>query len=291
MYFRKPKTRTLVVALGALLASGAAFAAPQTTTSTDSTTAASATGSAQLVDRYSAFTGSDANAQALIDGLHSGNEIDLSTVTEAADGTSQSVDTTFTPATDAMGYGEVNTSLSLAKESLAAAGITKPTAEQIEAALNGGTITLDDGTTTDMQGVLALRASGQGWGQIAQTLGVNLGAVVSASHTLNSQAGMTHGNAQASGQVGADAQVGSDHARVGAQVASDAQAGTQAAVDHARTGAQVVTQAGGAAKVDLPTRPDLPTHPDHPDRPSIPDHPSIPQRPDLPVHAGGHVGG
>ena len=59
--------------------------------------------------------------------------------------------TSFTPPTGKMGYGEVNISLALA-EALMGSGST--------------------------QGILQLRASGMGWGQIANSPGFKLGEVV-----------------------------------------------------------------------------------------------------------------
>jgi hypothetical protein len=74
-----------------------------------------------------------------------------------------------------MGYGNVDTALSLAQGTLATHGIQKPSPEQIEAALNGGTITTKTGETIALKGVLQQRASGMGWGQIAQVNGFKLG--------------------------------------------------------------------------------------------------------------------
>ncbi|KGI76633.1 hypothetical protein [Oleiagrimonas soli] len=230
--------KLLVAALTALLATGAAFADDGgSATTTNDTTA-----SARMVTQYSTLAGSDSNAQALIDGLRKGTDITLSTDTTASDGSTTSSDTTFTPATGAMGYGNVNISLALAQADLAAAGITDPTADQLEAALNGGTVTLSDGSTVDLQGVLALRASGQGWGQIAKALGVNLGAVVSASHTTHSRAGMTHGKPDS----------------VAAKVS-----------DHANS----------MASANHPSRPDIAQRPDRPERPQRPDLPDHAGRP------------
>jgi hypothetical protein len=83
-----------------------------------------------------------------------------------------------------MGYGNVSTSLSLAKYQLAQQGITNPTPEQLKIALNGGTITYE-GKTVEYQGILQMRADGMGWGQIAQQLGTKLGPVVSGIKSQN----------------------------------------------------------------------------------------------------------
>jgi hypothetical protein len=63
----------------------------------------------------------------------------------------------------------------LAKASLADQGIHNPTPEQIKAALNGGTITTKSGEQVKLDGVLKMRASGMGWGEIAHKLGFKLG--------------------------------------------------------------------------------------------------------------------
>jgi hypothetical protein len=110
----------------------------------------------------------------------SGTEITL-TSTDA-----QGVTTTtmFTPPTGKMGYGNVYTSLALAKHQLTGLGITDPTAAELQAALLGGTITID-GKDIAMTGVLELRASGMGWGRIAQQYGTKLGPVISGMKAAN----------------------------------------------------------------------------------------------------------
>jgi hypothetical protein len=124
----------------------------------------------ELVRDYTRFAGSKDNAESLVAGLRDGEPIKL----EAKDGTT----TTFEPATDKLGYGNVKIALALAKESLAEQGIHRPTPEQIEAALNGGTITLGSGKEVSLQGVLDMRAIGMGWGRIAQEHGFKLGEVM-----------------------------------------------------------------------------------------------------------------
>jgi hypothetical protein len=117
----------------------------------------------KLVDRYAALAGSHGNAKALVSGLRNDTEVKLTSRTSSA---------SFTPPTGKMGYGNIDNALALAEASLKAQGITHPTPEQLKAALVGGTV---NGTKLD--GVLALRASGQGWGEIAQSLGFKLGDV------------------------------------------------------------------------------------------------------------------
>jgi antitoxin (DNA-binding transcriptional repressor) of toxin-antitoxin stability system len=125
---------------------------------------------------FEAFAGSQENSTALVTGLRNGSEITLTQEGEPS--------ATFTPATKPMGYGNVSTSLALAKYQLAQQGITNPTPEQLQTALNGGSITVD-GKTVEYQGVLQMRADGLGWGQIAQQLGTKLGPVVSGIKAQN----------------------------------------------------------------------------------------------------------
>lgn len=167
---------TLSVAL--TLGGASAFAADAATTSKPAT---------QLATTYSTFAGSDANATALVDGLRSGTSITL-TSSSSTSGTAGTSSTTFTPATSKLGYGNVNIALALAQAELTKLGITDPTPVQLQAALNGGTVTTSTGTNT-LSGVLQLRSEGMGWGAIAKSLGFNLGAVVSASKTDRSAAG------------------------------------------------------------------------------------------------------
>lgn len=126
---------------------------------------------------FAEFSGSQENAEALAAGLRNGAEITLT----GAGGTTAS----FTPATGHMGNGNVYNSLALAKQQLASIGITDPTPEQIQAALNGGTVTGTDGASYELQGILQLRSEGMGWGQIAKSQGTSLGKVVSAMRSAN----------------------------------------------------------------------------------------------------------
>jgi hypothetical protein len=153
-------------------------ATTSTTTTSTTTTTASTSGVADdaLVSRYTKLAGSKPNAQSLVTGLHTG-----SVVTLTASGGAPAV--TFTPSTQHMGFGSINIALALAKTTLAKQGITNPSPTQLAAALNGGSITLTNGTVVKLAGVLAQRSAGMGWGKIAKALGVKLGAVVSASKT------------------------------------------------------------------------------------------------------------
>jgi len=120
----------------------------------------------RLVDKFSRFAGSRTNAESLVNGLRNDQEVKLTSANQAS--------ATFTPKTDKMGFGNVNIALTLARATLAEQGIFRPTPQQIEAALNGGTITNRSGK----QVILAQRASGMGWGKIAHANGFKLGELM-----------------------------------------------------------------------------------------------------------------
>jgi hypothetical protein len=105
----------------------------------------------QLVEKYAGLAGSEANARTLVSGLRDGNDFTIGS-------------TSFDPPTGKMGYGEIDTALALAQKQLP----ENATPEQLEAALVG---------TAEKPGVLAMRADGMGWGQIAQAMGFKLGEV------------------------------------------------------------------------------------------------------------------
>src|SRR4029450_7526412 len=126
----------------------------------------------------------------VVTGLRNGTPITLTTTTPATTpGAAPTVTTTvITPPTGQMGYGNVFTSLALAKQQLGQLGISQPTPQQLQAALTGGTITTGTGTTvttTNLQGILTMRSQHMGWGQIAHKLGTKLGPVVSGLKSAN----------------------------------------------------------------------------------------------------------
>jgi hypothetical protein len=107
---------------------------------------------ARLASQYSAWAGGRANADSLVNGLRSGGSVTL--VTVASDNTRSmagfTAQTRLTPA-------EISAALAAAKRSLARMGIRQPSADQIQAALIGGEVTLPSGKTRLVQGAVALR--------------------------------------------------------------------------------------------------------------------------------------
>ena len=264
------KTRyfTLTLVCSAVLAALSvtpAMAQSTTTSTTSTSTTTTNQESTRLRGEFSSFAGSDTNAQALVTGLRNGSAIIL----QNADGTSSA--TAIQPVTGKLGYGNVKIALSLAEASLAKAGITNPTAEQIAAALNGGSLTLADGTTVNLQGVLAARVAGEGWGQIANGMGFKLGDVMRAPQAVGAAA-----------QAGANA-----HVEANANANAHAQAGVDAQVQ-----AGVNSDFGKSQATDHPTgmsgldHPQVPAQPVIPDRPQIPVRPQLPTLPQIPDHAG-----
>ena len=199
--------------------------------------------STRLSTEFADFAGSDTNSQALVTGLRDGTAVTLDDVTTNADGTTTTTSTTFTPATGQMGYGNVKIALSLAEATLAKSGITDPTAAELAAALNGGTLVLADGTSIDLNGVLAQRAAGEGWGQIAKADGFKLGDVMRSPKAV--------GSAAANG-----------HAHVDVEKVELAKA----------HGVDRPNRPEHVAKVDRPERPSRPDRPERPERPDHPDH-------------------
>ena len=172
------KREMLLAAIVSTFAAGMAVAAePQ-----DSKTLA------RISSDFSTFAGSTSNSTSLATGLRTGSPITLT----STDAKGVVTETTFSPPTGKMGNGNVFISLALAKQNLANLGITQPTPEQLQAALTngpGGTITLPNGSTQPLTGVLTYRSEGMGWGKIAQSYGYKLGPVISGMKAANPQAG------------------------------------------------------------------------------------------------------
>lgn len=143
-----------------------------------------------LVQRYETLAGSADNAKSLVNGLRQKTEVVLvgpmlepppappPTCTpgtrfckEAPAPTPTITDETikFVPATEAMGWGNVDIALALAEAHLKAKSVHTVKPRHLKAALEGGTA----GNVT-FEGILAMRAAGAGWGDIAKSLGFEL---------------------------------------------------------------------------------------------------------------------
>jgi hypothetical protein len=210
-----------------------------------------------LASNFTNLAGGTSNAQNLVNALRNGTSATLTTTTTPAGSTTPvTTTTTIDVPTKPMGWGNVKIALALAQKTLLAAGITQPTPAQLQAALNGGSVTVTTGTgatatttTTTLQGVLTQRASGMGWGQIAHANGTKVGPVVSSYKATNAQltsqnAGTTTTTTTAAGTTTASgittaagtASVGKVH---GAKALTTASGGTSSGV---------VTAAGGGGQ-------------------------------------------
>lgn len=179
--------------------------------------------------------------------------VQTNTITNITTGTASPA--TFPSPTSTMNKGQIDIATSLAKAQLAQYGITQATPQQLNAALNGGTISVGTGTgtkTVQLQGVLTQRAAGQGWGQIANGMGVKLGPVVSSmkskQHDAHEVEGREHGKhiitaAGASGGVYSREQ-GKQHSAAVATAGGKAESGHHE--QGKRYGAGIVTASGGS---------------------------------------------
>lgn len=132
----------------------------------------------KLVQRYTALAGSEENARSLVTGLRDGTDITLSGDPAGP--------TTIANPTGMMGFGNVNITLALAEKQLSAVSNPSPTE-------------LNNALTNAENGILTLRALGNGWGEIAHALGFKLGDVMRASAAKESP-GATRREARAEPQ-------------------------------------------------------------------------------------------
>ena len=140
----------------------------------------------KIAGNFTDLAGSEDNALALVNALRAGGEVTLVTTVPPPAGSPPgtlptTTETSFAVPTKPMGWGNVKHALALAQDQLQRAGITDPTAEQLQIALTGGDLVRvnADGTTTTttVKGILTMRADGMGWGNIAREGGTKLGQV------------------------------------------------------------------------------------------------------------------
>lgn len=142
----------------------------------------------KLTNEFAEFLGSEEQAAIVVDGLRQGKSFSYTTdeteviESENVIGTNNTptpenpieVDSSIIdPPTDSMGYGNVKLTLKLAESKLAEMGITQPTNEQLSAVLLGGNL---DGQV--VEGVLAMRSDGMGWGEIAHQYNMKVGQLM-----------------------------------------------------------------------------------------------------------------
>lgn len=144
---------------------------------TSTATAIGTSGKAEsnLSSEFAGFLGGTEQAHAVVDGLRQGTAF-LYVKPETPEAI-------IDPPTGSMGYGNVRITLRMAQAELSKLGIAQPSAEELSAVLLGGEI---DGAPVD--GILAMRAEGMGWGQIAQQYGTTVGQVMGKGAGLTKQA-------------------------------------------------------------------------------------------------------
>ena len=165
-----------------------------------------------LITRYTSLAGSTENATSLVNGLRSGTPVTLTAEvaapppppppapppppppgglgglsllpppppppsTQSLTPATTIITVEFTPPTGNLGFGNVDIALAFTEAQLTELGLQKPDPNQLKAALVGGEV--EYGTSNPKQkktlpGILQLRASGMGWGQIAAQLGYKL---------------------------------------------------------------------------------------------------------------------
>jgi len=103
--------------------------------------------SRSLSSRYSAWAGSKTNADNLVTGLQNGSTVMLMT---AGPNNTRSL-AGFTPPA-ALSAEETESALAKARSTLSGLGIKQPSADQMQAALVGGEVTLANGKTRMVQG-------------------------------------------------------------------------------------------------------------------------------------------
>jgi hypothetical protein len=245
-----------------------------------------------LAERFADLAGSTDAASQVVAGLRSGGDFsitrDVETVQPDGSIVIETVETAVANANDAMGFGEINNALTLA-----------------DALVESGAFADVGAALGDPDGILQLRADGLGWGEIAQELGFNLGALVSAhagpAGTGAVRAGLDEAAGVAVDAAGTGLGIAADAAGTRAGVA----AGSATAVDarlQAGAGRDVAADARVNARIDAGARADgagrpasvgrplLPERPVSLDRPTAIDLPvSIerPQRPERPQRGGG----
>src|SRR5438105_1895398 len=173
----KHRARHCAVTVALALCAHAAAQTNATANTTTPLTAGQTLVAGKVAQPFATLAGSNENAVALANALRTGTTATLTYTSIDANGQVTTSTASITPPTKPMGWGNVSHSLALARFALNQAGITNPTAAELQAALQGNSITTADGTTVKFPGVLQQRADGMGWGRIAQSYGTTMGAV------------------------------------------------------------------------------------------------------------------
>lgn len=253
----------------------------------------------KIAAQFEDFAGSEENAEALVKGLRTGTSISL----EPSDMDTGDMDAGDMDMGDmnmddtaggveiqnetAYGFGNVSHILTLAEAQLLDLRIKDPTPEQIEAALRGGDITIgdvDNPETVTLEGILTMRESGMGYGEIAQALGTKLGHLKSGKYPADRSTGddVTDTDTDMDGEVGSEMatfELG-EKARHG-KPEKEGKA-------HGKPDTTAMAKLDKGPKLDRPVkvekadRPEKPEKIARPERPEKPEKISRPERPEKP---------
>jgi hypothetical protein len=258
----------------------------------------------KIASQFVDFAGSEENAEALVKGLRTGTSITL----EADDmdmgdmdpgdmdpGGMDMGDMDMGNTTDgveiqnetAYGFGNVSHILTLAEAQLLDLGIENPTPEQIEAALRGGDITIgdvDNPETVTLEGILTMRESGMGYGEIAQALGTKLGHLKSAKQRAARSSGDDVAE-QDDTDTDMDGEIGSEMATLeGRDKAEHGKPGKESKA-HGKPDGTAMANLDKGPKFDRPLKVEKAERPQKPEKISRPERPekvSRPERPEKP---------
>lgn len=123
----------------------------------------------RLYVRFGKLTGTKANMGNVVTGLQKGSPIVLKRRLRPIENHSL----VFDIPPQSMDYQDIASTLEIATQSLADAGIRNPTIDQLQAVLVGGAVTSPQGRLTNLQGILQLRSEGMAWEEIAYHLGIS----------------------------------------------------------------------------------------------------------------------
>ncbi|MEJ2093669.1 MAG: hypothetical protein P8X93_00400 [Gammaproteobacteria bacterium] len=245
----------------------------------------------KLASEFEDFAGSEENADALVRGLRTGSSISLVSDDMAPDGMDgmDGMDGASEVTIDnetSYGYGNVSHILTLAEAQLSDMGIEDPTPEQIEAVLRGGDIDIGDADnpeTVTLEGILSLRESGMGYGEISQELGLGpFGQLVAAK-----KRGFGFGDNSTDGD-GTDDVNGTSTEALAKFKPAKSQGLSDDAGDKPHGKPESVANLNKGPKVERPVKvekPEKPVKPEkisRPERPQRPEKVARPERPEKP---------
>jgi hypothetical protein len=159
-----------------------------------------------------------------------------------------------------MGFGNVKISMTLAEKLLAQQGL-----DADMASISGALFGIDPATA---DGILELRAAGEGWGQISkELLNTNLGSLMSAKNSGH-ETGKSSEHAQGANKT----------------AAAKTRPVSTGRPDHASSSAKPSKpdRPSRPAKADRPEKPERPEKPDRPEKPERPEKPDRPEKPERP---------